>query len=534
MNGIAKVIDKAIATVAPQIALKRTAARQKMEILNSGYSHYGASTYKKSLIGWNYAGGSAREDISDNLSVLRQRSRDLYMGVPIATGAVKTMRTNVVGRGLLLKPTVDAETLGITPEEARALEKQISKEWAIWAESPDCDMARLDNFYELQQLAFLNWLASGDCLAVLPVKPRINQPYDLRIQLIEADRLSSPYNYDTYNNQIVGGVEVDKEGEVIAYHFSKHHPLSYAGEEYEWVRVEAYGKRTGRRNVLHLMNRERIDQRRGVPLLAPVIESLKQMGRYTDAELVAAVVSGMFTVFIEKENASDEEPIGSAIPEEVQVDAEDETTLELAPGAILDLGEGEKANAINPGRPNANFSGFVEAICQQIGAALEIPYELLVKRFTSSYTASRGALEEAWKMFRMYRTWLATDFCQPIYEEWLSEAVAKGRISAPGFFSDPLRRKAYCRAQWNGPARGLLNPVQEVNAAATRVQNGFSTRSNQTMEMAGGDFFTNCDQLKQEEAALKEVKDIASTEKRTGQEPDSGAAGREPVRSEGR
>ena len=115
MNGIAKVIDKAIATVAPQIALKRTAARQKMEILNSGYSHYGASTYKKSLIGWNYAGGSAREDISDNLSVLRQRSRDLYMGVPIATGAVKTMRTNVVGRGLLLKPTIDAETLGITP-----------------------------------------------------------------------------------------------------------------------------------------------------------------------------------------------------------------------------------------------------------------------------------------------------------------------------------------------------------------------------------------------------------------------------------
>ena len=536
MNGLAKAIDRAIAAVAPQAALKRTAARHKMEILNSGYSHYGASTYKKSLIGWNYAGGSAREDINDNLSVLRQRSRDLYMGVPIATGAVKTMRTNVVGRGLMLKPTIDAEALGISPEAARELEKKISKEWALWAESPDCDMARLDNFYELQQLAFLNWLASGDCLALLPVKPRINQPYDLRIQLIEADRLSSPHNYDTYDNQIVGGVEVDKDGEVIAYHFSKHHPLSYAEEQYEWQRVEAYGKKTGRRNVLHLMNRERIDQRRGVPFLAPVIESLKQMGRYTDAELVAAVVSGMFTVFIEKENNSDDEPIGSAIPEEVQIDAEDETTIELAPGAILDLGEGEKANAINPGRPNANFSGFVEAICQQIGAALEIPYELLVKRFTSSYTASRGALEEAWKMFRMYRTWLATDFCQPIYEEWLSEAVAKVRISAPGFFSDPLRRKAYCRAQWNGPARGLLNPVQEVNAAATRVENGFSTRSNETMEMAGGDFFTNCEQLRQEEAALKEVKDIASKQKQSGQqepEPEPGNGKQEPDQREG-
>lgn len=521
MNGIARAIDGIIATVAPQTALKRTAARQKMQILNSGYGNYGANTTKKSLIGWNYAGGSAREDISDNLSILRQRSRDLYMGVPIATGAVKTMRTNVVGRGLMLKPTIDAEVLKITAEQAQQLEKEITREWALWADSPDCDMARIDNFYELQQLAFMNWLASGDTLVLLPTKPRINQPYDLRVQLIEADRLSSPNNFDTFDNQIVGGVEVDADGEVIAYHFSKHHPLSYANEYMEWQRVEAYGKKTGRKNVLHLMCRERIDQRRGVPFLAPVIEALKQMGRYIDAELVAAVVSGLFTVFIEREAEDDGEPVGSGIKDDELVDDDDVNSLELAAGAILELAEGEKAHDINPGRPNKNFSGFVEAICRQIGAALEIPYELLLKHFTSSYSASRAALEEAWKMFKMYRAWLANDFCQPVYEEWLAEAVAKGRIVAPGFFSDPIRRKAYCRAQWNGPARGILDPVKEVNAAVTKVENGFSTRSIETMEMAGGDFYSNCEQLKHEERKLKEVKKIASA----GDQKSKGAAG---------
>ncbi len=45
---------------------------------------------------------------------------------------------------------------------------------------------------------------------------------------------------------------------------------------------------------------ERPGQRRGVPVLAPVIEALKQLGRYTDAELVAAVVSGLFTVFVKQ------------------------------------------------------------------------------------------------------------------------------------------------------------------------------------------------------------------------------------------
>lgn len=513
MNVFGKTIDRMVAAVAPQTALKRTVARRKLEILNSGYGNYGASTYKKSLIGWNFFGGSAREDINDNLDTLRQRSRDLYMGVPLGTGAIKTMRTNVVGRGLKLKPTVDAEVLGITAEAAQQLNEQIQREWSIWAESPDCDMARLDNFYELQQLAFMNWLMSGDAIALLPVKPRMNQPYDLRILLVEADRLSSPNYFDTLDNQIVGGVEVDKEGEVVAYHFSRHHPLSRSSEKIEWVRVEAYGSRTGRKNVLHLMNRERIDQRRGVPFLAPVIEALKQLGRYTDAELVAAVVSGFFTVFIEKTDNSEDAAIGAAIPEEMQVDAEDETTLELAPGAVLDLAEGEKANTVNPGRPNANFDGFVTSICRQIGAALEIPYELLVKHFTASYSASRGALEEAWKSFKMYRKWMTDDFCQPVYEEWMAEAVAKGRINAPGFFTDPLRRKAYCKAQWNGPARGLLNPVQEVSAAEKRVLNGFSTRANETMEMTGTDYYENCSQLEQEERRLREVKDIASNTK---------------------
>lgn len=528
--GIAAGIDKAIAVVAPQTALKRTAARQKLQILNSGYSNYGASVVKKSLAGWLHAGGSSREDIEDNVSILRQRTRDLYMGVPIANGAVKTMRTNIVGRGLRLKPNIDAELLGVSPEERRTLEKQIEREWNIWAESTDCDMARIDNFYELQQLAFLNWLISGDCLAVLPVKPRLNQPYDLRVQLIEADRLCSPDNCDTIDNKIVGGVEVDQSGEVVAYHIADHHPLSYAYADISWQRVEAFGKTTGRRNVLHLMNRERIGQRRGVPFLAPVIESLKQLGRYTDAELVAAVVSGMFTVFIEKADASSEDAIGSIIPEEVQVDAEDETTIELAPGAVIDLNEGEKAHDMNPGRPNANFGGFVEAICQQIGASLEIPYELLIKRFNSSYTASKGALEEAWKMFNMYRDWLATDFCQPVYEEWLTEAVAKGRIKAPGFFTDPVIRKAYCGAKWNGPAKGMLDPIKEATAAEKRVQNGFSTRSDETMQMTGTSYYNNIEQLKHEEKELREVKKIANTNANKSKSPAAAAgAGNEPA-----
>jgi lambda family phage portal protein len=289
------------------------------------------------------------------------------------------------------------------------------------------------------------------------------------------------------------------------------------GEEEKWQRVKAFGDKSGRRNVLHIMNRERIGQRRGVPFLAPVIEALKQLGRYTEAELVAAVVSGMFAVFIEKgEMSGDGAPLGEAIPESEQI-SKSPNDIEIGNGSIIDLEEGEKANAISPGRPNPNFDPFFCAVVKQIGTALEIPYEVIIKHFGASYSASRGALLELWKSVKMYRSWLASDFCQQIFKEWLAEAVAKGRINAPGFFMDAAIRKAYSGAEWNGPAQLSLDPTKEVAAAKMRVDNAFSTRDKEAQELTGGDFYKIVQQRKREEKLMKEVRDIETATDQTAQ-----------------
>jgi lambda family phage portal protein len=511
------ILDRTISVFSPEKALKRQVAKKKLQIMNSGYSNYGANTTKKSLKGWRWGGGSSKEDIEDNITVLRQRSRDLYMGVPISTSAIKTLRTNVVGAGLVLKPQVDADFLKLSDEEASNLEGIIEREFKLWAESVNCDLARLNNFYELQQLVFISQLMCGDSFALLPYSKRTGMPYDLRIQLIEGDRICNPNNNPSLN--IVQGVECDDSGQIVAYHIANFHPLStFNINNYTWTRVEAFGNATGRRNVLHLMESERIGQRRGIPILAPVMEGLKQLGRYTEAELMAAVISGMFTVFIESENSDDSKPLGEVIDDIDQVDSEDENSYELAPGAIIALGEGEKAKETNPGRPNTAFDGFVNSICSQIGSALEIPHDLLLKQFNASYSASRAALLEAWKMFKMRRIWLANDFCQPIYEEWLSEAVAKGRIYAPGFFDDPIIKKAYCNAEWNGPSQGQLDPVKEANAASIRVENGFSTRARETVELTGGDFVQNNRQRIKEEKMRQELLALNQSSLNNGKE----------------
>lgn len=522
------LFDRCVEMVAPVHAVRRSAARQALQFLNSGYGNYGANQTKKSMRGWAFAGGSAKEDIEDNIDVLRQRSRDAYMGVPVASSALKTLRTNVVAGGLMPAPQIDGAFLGLTPEETEALQEQIIREFALWADTPECDMDGLGNFYKLQQLAYLGYLMNGDAFAVLPMREQSGTPYDLRVRVIEADRVCSPdeydrltpctvYGHDVY--RIVQGVETDRDGRVAAYWVCNRHPLSDSamlGSGLMWTRVEARGETSGRRNIVHVITRERAGQVRGVPILAPVLESLKQLGRYTDAEINAAVISAMFTVFVQPALASDDRPFGEMLPPDMLIDAQDQSSVELGSGAIVALNPGETVNFAEPKHPNAGYDKFTEAMIKQIGAAMEIPPELVLKQFSTSYSAARGALNEFWRSCDVQRDDFVDSFCQPIYEEWLAEAVARGRIRAPGFFQDPAIRKAYSECTWPGPARTSLNPVQEINAAAKRVEAGFSTAQEETAQMTGGNYNRNIRQRMAEAKRKREVDEIIEPDSAQG------------------
>jgi len=401
--------------------------------------------------------------------------------------------------------------LKLTKEQAKNLRDSINREWALWAETTKCDAAGLNDFYQLQGLGFLSTVMSGDVFALMPSYKRPWSTYDLKINLIEADRCDTPTDgkFDTTNVQ--SGVEVDKDGMVVAYYFSNNHPGSdNLPTQTEWVRVEKYGAKTGRTNVLHLFEAERPGQRRGVPIIAPVIESLKMLDRYTDAEISAAVITSMFTVFVtsDKENIEDG-PIGGGMGSPETDGYEDmpgfESSVKLGKGAINYMDPGEKVEFADPTRPNPNYEAFVRAILKQIAAALELPYEILTKQFTSSYSASRGALLEAWKMYRMRRSWLAKSFCQPIYEEWFVEAVSKGRIDAPGIFDDPAIFAAYTKAEWHGPSQGLLDPTKEVDAAVKRMQFNLSTGVREAAEINGGSWDDNVEQRAYEHERLEEL-----------------------------
>ena len=203
---------------------------------------------------------------------------------------------------------------------------------------------------------------------------------------------------------------------------------------------------------------------------------------------MAAVISAMFTVFIESPFPEDENgnPIIGAAGEGTSADAK--TEIELGNGAVVGLAPGEEAKFADPKRPNVAFDPFVQAMSRHIGVALELPVELLLKSFNASYSASRAALEMAWQMFRTRRSWLAWKFCRPIYEWVITEAVASGRLAAPGFFSDPVVKAAWLGSDWIGPARIQLDPQKEASADLIDVGMGTKTLEQVIMERTGGSF----------------------------------------------
>lgn len=510
-------LDRAIASFAPKWALSRQKARFAMNGIQALGQYAGEKT-RRILKNWSPSIGDANTELSLTLPILRGRTRDLYDTNTTGRGAITENVVNVVGPGLKLESRVDTQILGLSPEKAQEVQSLIERRWQLWASSKEADSFQQRNFYALTAQALTGMMIDGDIISLLKIinknKNRPNAVSPLAIQLVGAHQLCNKNNM-TDTETLKSGVEIDSNGAPVAYHICNPDMYAVDGSmSGTWTRVSRYGSRSGRLNVVHFMPQDgRPGQVRGVPYLAPIIEMLKQLERYSEAELTAAVVSAYFTVFIENESGDiDDSPVANALDENsstirTNTDSSyiEPSEYKMNPGTILALNPGEKIATANPQRPNTAFGDFVESLFKQIGMGLNLPYEVLTRHFSSSYSASRAALLDAWKGFFSLRSWTAQSFCQPIYETWMELEVLEGRLNLPGFMSDPAMRAAWTRAVWHGPSKGMIDPLKEAKAAVMLVDNKLSTREKQAREMDGEDWYNTIERLSYEDKKIKEL-----------------------------
>lgn len=460
--------------------------------------YVGARTDRQNTRGWTPRAQSPNDDTVGDQMPLRARARDAVRNMALAASTVLTYEACVIGAGLILSPRIDREYLGLSDDEADAKEREILRHYRAWSRSPWSSFTGSMSFGAQQRLALTSMLVNGDHWVIKRRRQMPGMPYTLSLQHIEADLVCTP-DSEAANTRVVDGVEFDGNGVATHIHVANHfpHDIGFNGAK-TWARIPIFSADM-ERVVLHVRRVSRTNQARGVTIFSAGLEPLKALNDFADNELTAALNDSIFTgVFYSRKGTTllpDMQPIDPLTGQPITpatMGAETATQVQAPPkvpllsGGVINLDmDNEKLDKVESQRPSKQFAPFHEAWSKIYASAVGLPFELVIRHFTASFSASKGAINEGWRQIRLVRGDHVDTFDSPVYEAFIDELAATGLVDMPGYFEDHLVRAAYRGHVWSGPVPGHLNPAQEAAAAETRLRIGITTIEGESAEYNG-------------------------------------------------
>ncbi len=470
---------------------------------------------------------------------LRKRSLQLYTENLYASGIIKRILRNEIFTGMMPEPTPIGSVIwadkDVDERERLSVKyaEEISESFKLYAEDYNIfDYKKQLTFGEFQNQVRLEAMLCGDGIIV----SRINHQTGLPCwDWINGNYISTPFNYQPGNgNEIIHGVEVDKQGKHVAYWVE-----DVKDGETRHVRFPVYGKKSGRQISWMVYGGEKLlSQVRGMPLLANALYMMKDLDRYRDAEVRAAVINALLPLFIKKSPTTE---IGTTpimnmtrglpgTPAEHDKAVKDKTgipsTIPMSPGTVLDgLAPGEEPVSFNTNRPNVNFKTFEEAVISAICWTNEIPPEIVMLKFNTSYSASRQANNEL-DIFLKYRAFKnAKDFCQLIYSEFIIQSVLKNQLNIPEFKNivfnskEWKKRGAWLRCEWSSISRPSVDILKEAKAMKHLLSMGVIDYDIVAKKFSGMSFKSVQYKLAQERDLMKRLGFVSAIDENNNGEP---------------
>lgn len=485
-----------------------------------------ADIYGQVVAGWRPYLYSPDGEINMYRDRIVARVRDLVRNDGWASGAVTRILDNAIGgryrpmfrpdyRALAAytgNPAFDA----VWSHEFSAVAEANYRTWAL-DPAKYCDAARSLTMPQLMRLAFRHKLIDGDALAQvqwLPHRVGVGRArYATAIQLIDPDRLSNPQlSFDKMTER--GGVEVDESGAAIGYWIRDAHQGDWwaAAKSVHWSYIERETA-WGRPVIVHDFDHDRAAQHRGgAGIFTPILQRMKMLAKMDAIELDAALINSIFGAFLE--SPFDPQLMEQAVADTVDVSPyqqqrasfHDERRTMLGEIKIPCLFPGEKINAVKGERPNANFEQFEKVFLRNFASATGLSTQQMSQDWSdTNYSSARGALLEAYKTLKRRQTDFGANFAQPVLSCWLEESMDVDEyplpMDAPPFIEC---RAMYTRAEWMGPARGWIDPVDEKQGAILGMDAGLSTLQVECMEQ-DLDWEDVLDQRKREIDKCKEL-----------------------------
>jgi capsid protein len=370
-------------------------------------------------------------------------------------------------------------------------------------------------------------LVSGDVLVVIRQSQQTKLPM---IQLVSGSKVRTPIGGQESlrkGHKIRHGVELDAAGRVVAHWVDQDDGGS--------KRIPAYGEKSGRKiSWLIYGTDKRLDELRGQPLLAIVMQSLKEIDRYRDSTQRKAVINSVMAMFIKKgEDKMGTLPVtGGAVRRDQAVVTDSDggsrnfNVASHIPGVVMEeLQTGEEPVLLGGQGTDVNFGTFEEAIIQAVAWTLEIPPEVLRLSFSNNYSASQAAINEF--KIAINRTWgdFGETFCTPIYIDWLLSETLLQKITAPGLLQawrNPTEYDvfgAWTATDWYGSIKPSTDMLKQAKGSKILTDEGWSTNAREARITTGTKFSKNIKRLKREnELKVEAARPFAEFKQEFGEE----------------
>ena len=465
--------------------------------ISANYYPAGGNSYGN---GSKYESGmsSSRLVVLHNHQALRQYARDMMYDSPECRALVTSAVDNIVDTGMRLKPVPIPEILGITPEAAEEWSENVALRFHMWANSKKSDRSRTNTYYQNQRLYQLFKQRDGDVFVRLYYNREKDLFNPLQIEFIDPNQIRGAEFTSTYiQTGIDDGIIRDSTNREIGY---KIWNFDSQSGKYSETTIPAIGEKSGRIFMLHGYNPEYAGQGRGYSPLSHILQEFEKITDFRVSTIQKAINQASFIGAIENEEKDPSNPLAGRVagpireygsyptpdptaqnvtPDSTQPiinwDAMPEATI-TQPGSVLigNLRRGDKIKYLQDTSPSQNFDAFISSFFASIAASTGWSIETVLKKFNNNYSASRATLILCWRVANIQRLEQNSDFDNPIYEMWLSEEIAAGRIQAPGF-SDPLLRAAWLNAEWAGVPMPNIDPQKMASADLAYVQMGAQT-----------------------------------------------------------
>jgi len=466
--------------------------------------------------------GSGRS-ITLSHHMLRQNARQAFHENVQARAIVERQSDSVAGTGLRLEATPKADLLGITREDAEIWARNVEARFDSFAMSKKQHRAELMNLYQAQRLFQIMQHRDNDEFIRLYYEKDPSLLSPLLFSFIDTNQIRGYGFTSTYGPLgLVDGIERDERGREVAYKVWKRLPNG----RFEDITIPARSKDGKRIFMLHGFTAEYAGQGRGYSRLAHALQEFQNLTDFSLASIIKAINQSNIVAKVMPSKTEDAvDPLGgvnaavgvrsasSVMGSNPCPDpgAEGVTAASLQPitqtlearehipgsTVVTTLPKGMDMELMATTSPGDKFDTFVDSFTSYLTASTGMPLEVMLMRFGQNFSASRASLLLFWRIVQIWRDEMAAEFLNPVYEMWLSEEIAAGRISAPGW-NDPRLKAAWLSNQWIGDPPPDIDPSKTAKAVREYMSVGGLSGKRMARNLNGSSFDMNVEQLARE------------------------------------